>query len=322
MAEENSLKFVSWEKLPSARAEADTDKTATNREWRPDSTGVVREYNSKVQVEQHVGNDLHKFEHLMIRRGAAMEAADLLPFQVHQAIQSKWMEALEEEPADASAYSHTTLAQVVKADKELFSMLAKMSERTTIKRRPDGSYPLEQYVDRALSSQRIEVILQHLPRASGTAAGTPAAARSSHQQSGGSNQSGEGASEQQLSRIWSAINNVNSRLSVGRGKGGFANRWVSSGNSPGKGGKQSGGQGKGRKATKGSKTKERGPPMPQELLGMMRAVPEGHDGAGEPICWAFNLEGCSDAPPGKRCRKGWHICMRPGCGKAHNQRNH
>ena len=44
---------------------------------------------------------------------------------------------------------------------------------------------------------------------------------------------------------------------------------------------------------------------------------------GEPICYNYNLEhGCKEAKPGERCSRGWHVCMEPGCGKAHTLKMH
>ena len=70
--------------------------------------------------------------------------------------------------------------------------------------------------------------------------------------------------------------------------------------------------GKGKGKRKGNFVK-----MPAELLGMELAGP---DGSGR--CLAFYLGTCSAVKPGERCPRGWHVCMRPGCGKPHSQRDH
>ena len=49
------------------------------------------------------------------------------------------------------------------------------------------------------------------------------------------------------------------------------------------------------------------------------SLPEGcttKDGKKRPICFAFNLGGCSAAKPGGRCRRGMHVCWKSGCFKA------
>ena len=42
----------------------------------------------------------------------------------------------------------------------------------------------------------------------------------------------------------------------------------------------------------------------------------GTDPEGNPICFSFNLGGCSAAPPGGRCPRGRHICILTKCGQA------
>ena len=37
------------------------------------------------------------------------------------------------------------------------------------------------------------------------------------------------------------------------------------------------------------------------------------DAEGVPICFGFNLGTCDKAPPGGKCQKGRHICMRAAC---------
>jgi len=46
---------------------------------------------------------------------------------------------------------------------------------------------------------------------------------------------------------------------------------------------------------------------------MARSAPDGSN-----ICFAFNLQGCDKAKDGKRCRRGLHVCARPGCHGAHS----
>jgi len=88
-----------------------------------------------------------------------------------------------------------------------------------------------------------------------------------------------------------------------------------------KGNGKQGGKGSGKKGGgKGGKdsTIGRGTSLPLSLVGKVSRT-----AAGEPICYDYNLEhGCSQAKPGERCSKGWHVCMEPGCGKAHTLKMH
>lgn len=64
----------------------------------------------------------------------------------------------------------------------------------------------------------------------------------------------------------------------------------------------------------------RAPAVPQELRGKWHKTP-----TGDRICFAFNCKsGCSDAivKPGERCAKGFHVCAKPRCQKAHSLEQH
>ena len=57
--------------------------------------------------------------------------------------------------------------------------------------------------------------------------------------------------------------------------------------------------------------------LPPQLIGMSPTT-----SSGEPMCYNFNLKGCSLAKAGEKCERGWHLCMRPNCQQAHSQREH
>ena len=58
-----------------------------------------------------------------------------------------------------------------------------------------------------------------------------------------------------------------------------------------------------------------------EAIGQLGALTTLHvnNNPDEPICYAFNLEGCTGATDGGRCGKGHHLCAK--CGGPHGQRN-
>jgi hypothetical protein len=41
----------------------------------------------------------------------------------------------------------------------------------------------------------------------------------------------------------------------------------------------------------------------------------GRDPKNRPICFGFNTGGCKYAKPGQRCKRGFHVCWKTGCGK-------
>ena len=70
-----------------------------------------------------------------------------------------------------------------------------------------------------------------------------------------------------------------------------------------------GGKGKGKKERTGT---SKGGNMPPELRGKAKATK-----AGDPICFAYNVNGCSNAKHGGRCNRGLHVCAEPGCEQPH-----
>eukprot|EP00973_Karenia_brevis_P055021 7649607-Karenia_brevis.AAC.1 len=59
--------------------------------------------------------------------------------------------------------------------------------------------------------------------------------------------------------------------------------------------------------------------MPEALRNMAH-----HTADGRPLCYAFNIphQGCTNAQPGGRCPRGFHLCCVPGCEQAHTMSNH
>ena len=72
------------------------------------------------------------------------------------------------------------------------------------------------------------------------------------------------------------------------------------------------GKGKGRKGRKGPKghdTERRKPAIVEEMKQKGYLTRS----KGDAVCFKYNLAGCSDAAPGQRCPKGWHVCAHKRC---------
>lgn len=289
MGDDGYLQYLPWHKTISAKLEAAEGKVF--REWRPNKQGVISERLSKELPTQDVGQDLLKLEHVFVRRAVAMEAARLLSFAAHQRISDKFLEALEDDPADPDRYSRTSVAQVSKCDQEVFTLLSR-KVRNGLVRKATGVYPLEEALNEILASARIQQLLQPLPR--GARKEPPTASPPVKHQDANK---GDKASSSGDSKVLQTILNKLSDLRSG-----------------GSSSRQERDKGKGRGRGKG---KQSAPRMPKELLGLDFAMANG-----DPICFAFNLDGCPSARPGERCDKGYHVCMKPRCHKPHSQRKH
>ena len=94
-------------------------------------------------------------------------------------------------------------------------------------------------------------------------------------------------------------------------------------NKGGRGSKQSGKGGKNNAKGNSSAPKGKGKGKttatrpPQGLQGKEITKP-----GGKRVCFAYSLHGCTDASPGGRCHRGWHLCAEPGCAATHSLSEH
>ena len=66
---------------------------------------------------------------------------------------------------------------------------------------------------------------------------------------------------------------------------------------------------------KGKVAKAKRGMMPRGLIGMDARTDDD-----EPICFDYNLAGCTRARPGETCHKAKHVCCKKGCHWAHSQK--
>lgn len=179
-------------------------------------------------------------------------------------------------------YLKVSVEQLHRADLQLFKLMMKET-RSGIKPL-GGNKPVEEALKRAIDAADVRLCLQPLQGAS---------KRKAEQLDDDSKKKGNS----EVSSLKKQIENLQGQVRNLRNS--------SSGASPSKGKK---GKGKGR----GNMIR-----LPPQLLGMAPTTSQG-----EPICYDFNLKGCSKAKPGERCQKGWRLCVRWGCQKAHSQTEH
>ena len=173
-----------------------------------------------------------------------------------------------------------------RADVEIFRKLRELTR--------DGFHatgpvkPIDELVDKVLDSENVRMML--LPIRGSAAANSRARSRS-----GENGRKARGPKRKnQKEKLQEEVSRLRSRDSQGR-----------SGTTKGNGGK-----GQGRSDP---------PPLPAELRGKSASMPDGKF-----LCFAYNMRsGCqADVEKGGRCRRGWHLCMEPGCGKTHPVHKH
>jgi hypothetical protein len=214
-------------------------------------------------------------DHLMLRyalqrRGLAMDMARVMRFATHEKIVAFLFEELAREALPG--YSSISLEQVRRADKEIFNRLAELTRGGLIQTHGDD-LPLDRHVEGVISEPRIAVLLLPLQsRGSG---------------SDGSHAKRGGDEIQRLREEVKRLRHSDSKPEKGRGK------------------EKGKGKGKGE-----ANNRDKGYPMPKELIGMNNTVD------GEPVCFNYNTSrGCQTGVD--RCPKGVHKCAFPKCGANH-----
>ena len=215
-----------------------------------------------------------KLRFALQRRGGAMHVAELLSFDIHEHLVSLFTASLNDEIL--ADHQKVTIQQLHNADVQIFKEMA-AATRGGFNVVLPGKMPLDDLLLKALESGKVKSLLAQKPRAVGSGGGTK-----------------RSLDEDTAAQVRQVTNNYkNNRGNSGGGKG-------AGGKGSGKAA-SSGGKKKGKQAKDATKSR-----LPAELIGLKAATK-----AGERICYNFNMEGCS---AGKRCDKGWHVCMR--CGSA------
>ena len=228
-----------------------------------------------------------KLQFALRRRGLALDMADILDFDLHDAMVDCLFKALLAEPPPG--YARVSVHQLINADQQFFRLLAEKT-RAGIRRTPDGrpcdivARPSE---PGALLVDHPDFRMALQPFAQGSAGKGP---RSS--QDGVSARPDRPARSRSRNRRGKRAHEKVKELRVALA-------------AKGQPGHRAKGGGKGEKGKA-----ERG--IPQALQGKCLQTPQG-----KRICFRFNLEGCDAAPPGAECPKGIHLCVEPGCLQPH-----
>ena len=280
MADDGILKYLPWSKSISTKWEEDHSRTVMD--WTPNKLGQVVERRLNEVADQDVSKEVRALDQMFLRRGVAMAAADLLPLSIGETIRTFFTDAMDEDPPDLQRYERVSIALVAKADAELFRRVAKVA-RGGIKRRPDGTYPLEPLFERELNSHQVAQFLSWLAK--------PEPTRGSKR---GGVEVSESESQKTIRRLEGQVAALKGQGSKGKVKG----------------------KGKGKQPWRSTGV----PAMPKQMVDW-GCVP--HTPNREPYCFGFQLGNCTRVEAGQKCDKGWNKCAMPGCNKAeHCAKNH
>eukprot|EP00435_Cladocopium_sp_Y103_P066376 s126_g28.t1 len=154
--EARTLKYVEPKRCTSRELEIQTGKSSKQLKL-DSSTLAIKE--TKTVEDEAVSTTFH-LAMCLKRRGLAYEFANLISFNVHELYVEKLLKHLSTDPP--IGFQATTLAQVMKADREVFSFLAQ--EVRDIRPGADNVRPLDAALDRALRDYTVAFHLVPLPK--------------------------------------------------------------------------------------------------------------------------------------------------------------
>ena len=150
------LKYVEPQRCTSRELEITTGKT--DKKLKLDA-GTLSIKESKSIPDEAISTTFHLSQCLR-RRGLAYESANLISFRAHELYTEKLLKHLSIDPP--TGFQATTLAQVLKADREVFSFMAQ--DVQDIRPGADGVRPLDTALERALRDYSVAFHLVPLPK--------------------------------------------------------------------------------------------------------------------------------------------------------------
>ena len=151
------LKALPWSAL--GRRDLEVRGAKSERYWKADGAGAIREQSRIVEIEADVGSDL-RLKIALQRRGIAMQMAKLLSFKVHDLWVSKLFREYGREPI--SGYEKVGLEQLRLADEELFSEMSELSGGM-LTQTIMSELPLDAVLPRVMCDPRVSSLLVPLP---------------------------------------------------------------------------------------------------------------------------------------------------------------
>ena len=278
MYDGNRLRYIPWE-LCTTRSLEMVGQKRDETFTRDPSTGFLKVAEVPPTARADLATDL-KIDLALRRRGLALEMADAMSWECHEKIREVLMSALARR--QPPGYGQLSVAMIRKADEEAFAVMAKCT-CTGIKKL-EGKRPLDASIQDILSSRDFNLAFQPLP-GRGQAEMAHGNPKRDHEEADGANSRNQRKKKAKMAYPQAQPVGQYSGTSSGGGRKG---------------------EGKNKGKINGGKL-----PMQLRVQGA-----SGTDAEGNPVCFSYNLGGCSAAPPGGKCPKGRHICILTKCGQA------
>lgn len=153
MYEDGVLRYISLEDCATREAEmAGAKKT---KEWKPNSSGHLAEVIREEGAKAAITTDLRMMQAFM-RRGIAMEIANLLDFTLHEVLVRTLLKEYQREPLPG--FMRVSMDQVFRCDREVFRDLADLT-RKGLQPNPRGIRPLDAHILNVLAKPSIAMLL-------------------------------------------------------------------------------------------------------------------------------------------------------------------
>eukprot|EP00971_Amphidinium_carterae_P325687 6456083-Amphidinium_carterae.1 len=161
MVEQSRLRYLPWNECISR--EQELLGTKTSREWRSDSSGVLKEVQKAQEQFADVSTD-YKVYLALHRRGVALDLGNVMRYEDHNLL-ARWI-LKEMHRAPPEGYAKVTHFQAQQADKECWKVAAAaLQYARSLAPREDGSLPAAQALKTAMQDHQIGLLLRPLPAA-------------------------------------------------------------------------------------------------------------------------------------------------------------
>eukprot|EP00435_Cladocopium_sp_Y103_P049576 s2642_g15.t1 len=161
MVESGALIYLPPSKCGSRDSEVHADNKSKQKQILTLEQGTLKSVHQDNLTQVDVGTEL-KLMFAFQRRGLAFDLVNLLSWDVHTAWTNKLYRALMAEPP--AGFASVSLSQLLRADQELFSLLASEFQKPLKAASVDDKPPLDAEITKLMADPRINVFLTPLPK--------------------------------------------------------------------------------------------------------------------------------------------------------------
>jgi hypothetical protein len=159
--DDNIARYIEWNKCHKLEDEA-VSSSRKRKLWEEDDKGFLKVTSGGQELGDADTTTELRLSNCLQRRAIAMDVAGLMSYECGEEIRIFLLDELQRPPPD-ERYAATSLEQIRRADKEIFSQIGKTCRKGV---RPDslGALPMNEALPKVLDSHRLTCILAPLPK--------------------------------------------------------------------------------------------------------------------------------------------------------------